>query len=301
MSALEHRPLVGIALIILAVSCFAALDTTVKYLSATVTVLLVVWFRYMFQAVVMSGVVLPGRGWRSLHTQHPWLHALRGLLLLLVSSLGFASLKYMPIGEFTAIIMLTPLVVTLMAAVFLKERVNGLRWLLVVGGFVGAMLVIQPAGEALGLAVLLPLGMVLFYAWFQILTGRMTRTEDTMTMHFYTGWTGALLMTLLLPWIWQAIPNWWTFVLLCMAGVFGTVGHLVLILAFKRAPTATLAPFLYAQVGMAVLSGWLVFDHIPGALELWGIALIVACGASVAWLSARVPAVLPPLDATSKP
>jgi len=288
MNPTVHRPLVGIAFILLAVACFAALDTTVKYLSATISVLLAVWFRYMFQAVVMSGVVLPTRGWRSLHTQHPWLHALRGVLLLLVSSLAFMSLVYMPLGEFTAIIMLTPLVVMLVAAVFLKEQVTGLRWLMVAGGFGGALLVIQPTGEAIGWAVLLPLSMVVFYAWFQILTSRMARTEDTMTMHFYTGWAGALLMTLVLPWIWQNIPNGSTFFWLCMAGVFGTVGHLMLILAFKRAPAATLAPLLYAQVGLAVLAGWLVFDHVPGTLELWGIALIVVCGATGVWLSFRV-------------
>lgn len=288
MNPIVHRPMVGIAFILLAVACFAALDTTVKYLSASVSVLLAVWFRYMFQAVVMSGVILPTRGWRSLHTQHPWLHALRGVLLLLVSSLAFMSLVYMPLGEFTAIIMLTPLVVMLVAAVFLKEQVTGLRWLMVAGGFGGALLVIQPTGEAIGWAVLLPLSMVVFYAWFQILTSRMARTEDTMTMHFYTGWAGALLMTLVLPWIWQNIPNWQTFFWLCMAGVFGTVGHLMLILAFKRAPAATLAPLLYAQVGLAVLAGWLVFDHVPGTLELWGIALIVVCGATGVWLSSRV-------------
>lgn len=288
MNPIVHRPMVGIAFILLAVACFAALDTTVKYLSASVSVLLAVWFRYMFQAVVMSGVILPTRGWRSLHTQHPWLHALRGVLLLLVSSLAFMSLVYMPLGEFTAIIMLTPLVVMLVAAMFLKEQVTGLRWLMVAGGFGGALLVIQPTGEAIGWAVLLPLSMVVFYAWFQILTSRMARTEDTMTMHFYTGWAGALLMTLVLPWIWQNIPNWQTFFWLCMAGVFGTVGHLMLILAFKRAPAATLAPLLYAQVGLAVLAGWLVFDHVPGTLELWGIALIVVCGATGVWLSSRV-------------
>lgn len=288
MNPIVHRPMVGIAFILLAVACFAALDTTVKYLSASVSVLLAVWFRYMFQAVVMSGVILPTRGWRSLHTQHPWLHALRGVLLLLVSSLAFMSLVYMPLGEFTAIIMLTPLVVMLVAAMFLKEQVTGLRWLMVAGGFGGALLVIQPTGEAIGWAVMLPLSMVVFYAWFQILTSRMARTEDTMTMHFYTGWSGALLMTLVLPWIWQNIPNWSTFFWLCMAGVFGTVGHLMLILAFKRAPAATLAPLLYAQVGLAVLAGWLVFDHVPGTLELWGIALIVVCGATGVWLSSRV-------------
>ena len=273
--------------LILAVACFAALDTTVKILSATVSVLLVVWFRYIFQALVMAGVVLSAGGWRSLRTQHPGQHALRGLLLLLTSTLGFASLIYMPVGEFTAIIMLTPLVVTLLAAVFLKESVNWLRWTLVLGGFAGALMVIQPTGQAIGWPVAIPLAMVVVYALFQILTSRMARTEDAMTMHFYTGWTGALLISLLLPWIWTAIEDWTTLVLLCLAGLFGTVGHFILIQAFKRAPAATLAPYLYVQIGFALLSGWLVFDHVPGALELWGIALIAACGASIAWLSAR--------------
>lgn len=291
MTPTHARPLLGVMFLIAAVACFAALDTTVKVLSATVSVLLVVWFRYLFQAVVMTGVVLPTRGWRSLTTRHPVLHAVRGGLLLTVSVLGFVSLIYMPLGEFTAIIMLTPLVVTLLAAVFLKERVNGLRWLLVLGGFGGALLVIQPTGQAIGWPVAIPLVMVLFYAVFQILTSRMARTEDAMTMHFYTGWSGALLISLALPWIWQAIPDGRTLALLCLAGLMGTVGHFLLIQAFARAPAATLAPYLYTQVGFAVFAGWLVFDHVPGALEFGGIGMIVVCGATMAWLTARTPRV----------
>ncbi len=281
------HPLRGVAFLVAAVACFAALDSAVKILSAAVPILLVVWFRYLFQAVVMAGVVLPTRGWQSLRTQHPWLHLLRGALLLAVSTLGFFSLIYMPVGEFTAIIMLTPLVVTLLAAVFLKEKVNLLRWALVLGGFSGALLVIQPTGQAVGWAVALPLVMTLAYAVFQILTSRMARTEDAMTMHFYTGWTGALLSTLLLPWIWQPVPDVQTGILLFLAGTMGTTGHFLLIQAFARAPAAMLAPYLYVQVGFALLAGWWLFDHVPGHLEWWGIGLIVLCGASLAWLSAR--------------
>jgi len=142
MGADYSRPLLGVFFLILAVACFALLDTTVKVLSATVSVLLVVWFRYLFQAIVMAAVLLPTRGWRSLRTAKPVQHVLRGILLLLTSTLGFISLIYMPVGEFTAIIMLTPLVVTLLAALFLKESVDLRRWLLVLGGFAGALLVI---------------------------------------------------------------------------------------------------------------------------------------------------------------
>lgn len=292
MSALpaSSRPLQGIALLLTALACFVVLDSSVKHISAVISVLIAVWFRYMFQAVVMSAVLLPLRGRQLLHTRHLPLQIVRGLLLLVVSVLGYYGVSLMPVGEFTAILMLTPLMVTLLAAVFLKERVSLLRWLLVAGGFAGALLIVQPwegADTSLGWVALLPLVMVLAYAAFQILTSRMARTEDAMTMHLYTGWVGALAMSLALPLIWQAIPDRETLALLFLLGLMGTVGHYLLILAFARAPAATLTPFLYAQIAFAMLAGWWVFDHIPGHVELGGIALIMACGATAAWLATR--------------
>lgn len=292
MSALaaSPRPVQGIALMLTALACFVVLDTSVKHISAVISVLIAVWFRYMFQALVMSAVLLPLRGRQLLQTRHLRLQILRGLLLLVVSVLGYYGVSLMPVGEFTAILMLTPLMVTLLAAVFLKESVTPLRWLLVAGGFAGALLIARPwEGEdtSLGWVALLPLVMVVAYAVFQILTSRMARTEDAMTMHLYTGWVGALGMSLALPLFWQAIPDRETLGLLMLLGLMGTLGHYLLILAFKRAPAATLTPFLYAQIAFAMLAGWWVFDHVPGRTELTGIGLIVLCGASAAWLAAR--------------
>lgn len=281
------RAALGVICLVLAVACFAVLDTAVKYVGAFVPVLMAVWFRYMFQAVAVTAVMLPVRGRSLLRTGHPRFQLLRGALLLAVSALSFLAVQFMPLGEFTAFVMTTPLVVTLLAAVFLKEKVPLVRWALVGGGFLGALLVVQPNGASFGWATLLPLAMVLTYAWFQILTSRMARTEDPMTMHFYTGWVGALLASLVLPLVWQAVPDTRTFALLCLVGLMGTVGHFLLILAFARAPASTLTPYLYAQIGFAMLCGWWVFDHIPGALELAGIGLIVLCGATASWLTAR--------------
>ena len=274
-------------LVILAMACFTGVDGLVKYLGAWVPLVVVMWFRYMFHAVVVTAVMLPLRGRSLVRTAHPRFQVLRGSLLLAVSAISFVALQYMPVGEFTAIVMITPLVVTLLAALFLRERVPPLRWVLVFGGFAGALLVVQPGGDVIGWASLLPLLMVVTYAWFQILTSRMARTEDPMTMHFYTGWVGALIATAVLPLVWQAMPDARTFAILCLVGLMGTVGHFLLILAFARAPASTLTPYLYAQIGFAMLCGWLVFDHIPGALELAGIALIVVCGATASWLTAR--------------
>ena len=134
-----------------------------------------------------------------MRTEHPRYQALRGVLLLSVSLMSFVAVQYMPVGEFTAIVMVTPLAVTLLAALFLRERVTVLRWLLVAGGFAGALLVVRPGGGFLGWAALIPLALVFIYAWFQILTAKMARTEDPMTMHFYTGWVGTLVASLVLP------------------------------------------------------------------------------------------------------
>jgi drug/metabolite transporter (DMT)-like permease len=259
--------MLGIVFLVSATACFAVLDTAVKYVGAFVSVLIAVWFRYTFQAVAVTAVMLPMRGRSLLRTAHPRFQLLRGALLLLVSVLSFISVQYMPVGEFTAIVMITPLVVTLLAALLLKERVSALRWVLVTGGFVGALLVVQPGGDVIGWASLLPLLMVFTYAWFQILTSQMARTEDPMTMHFYTGWVGALLSSLVLPVVWQTIPDvatfallasvalplaWQalpdarTFALLCLVGLMGTVGHFLLILAFARTRASTLTPYLYS-------------------------------------------------------
>jgi drug/metabolite transporter (DMT)-like permease len=129
--------------------------------------------------------------------------------------------------------------------------------------------------------------MVFCYAVFQILTSRMTRTEDPMTLHFYTGCVGAGLATLLVPLAWNGLPNGHTLALLCLAGLMGTVGHFLLIQAFARAPASTLSPFLYVQIGFALLCGWWVFDHVPGWLETTGVLLIVVCGVAASVLASR--------------
>ena len=284
-----HAPnaLAGIALVIAAGACFAALDTTTKYVSTAVPLLMALWFRYVFQAIATTAVVLPVRGMRIWRTRHlPW-HLLRGVLLLTSSLLAFASLRYMPVGEFTAIVMITPLAITLLAATLLKERVSPLRWALVAGGFAGTLMIIRPGGGAFGWSSLLPLALVASNASFQVLTSKLARTEDPVAMHLYTGWTGTLLSAITLPFVWTALPDPWLWAALCFMGLTATVGHFMLILAYYRAPAATLTPYLYSQIGFAMLSGILVFSHVPDPLSLAGIGMIALCGAAGAWLTVR--------------
>ncbi|MEJ7930690.1 DMT family transporter [Ramlibacter sp. AN1015] len=287
-AGVQRRIFAGIALVMCACLFFAGNDTGSKVVVlAGVPVMLGVWARYVVQALATTAVALPMRGWRVLRTRHPAFQCLRGVLLLAGSVFVFASLRYLPVGEFTAIIMIAPLVVTLLGATVLKERVSPLRWLLVAGGFAGTLVIIRPGGEAFSWAMLLPLCQVACNAGFQILTSKLARTEDPLTMQLYTSWVGALLATVALPLVWTALPSPWLWALLAAMGVLAAVGHFLLILAFQRAPASTLTPYVYVQIGFAMLAGWLVFGHVPDGWSVLGMALIAACGVAGAWLTLR--------------
>jgi len=286
---LNRSPLFAIALVLLAVACFATLDTITKLVTLTVPVMFALWFRYAFQAVATTVIMWPQRQSSLWATQNLGLQCLRGTLLLLTSMLTFFCLTFMPVGEFTAVAMTTPLVVTLLAAWLLKEQVSIWRWLLVAGGFVGTLCIIKPGGDMWNWLLLVPLFQVLAYASFQILTSRMVRTEDPITMHFYTGWVGTALATPPLWFYWQPPQTWQTWMGLVLMGLAGSSGHFFLIHAFRKAPAATLTPIFYAQIGMAILGGWLMFSHLPDTWSIAGMVLIACCGASSTWLAVRQP------------
>jgi drug/metabolite transporter (DMT)-like permease len=276
----------GIAFIVMALICFGALDTTTKIASTAAPVLMAVWARYLVQAVVTGAVLWPGRRARLFHTRRPLLQFVRGALLLTCSIIAFFSLRYMQVGEYTAIVMLTPLLLTVVAALALHEAVSWLRWLCVLGGFAGSMIVIRPDEDLFHWAMLLPLLLVAANTAFQVLTSRMTRTEDPGTMHFYTGLVGLSLTTLGLPFAWQALPLQ-VWLVIGLMGVLSTLGHFLLIVAYMRTPVAVLTPYLYLQIGFAALGGWLVFAHVPDAWSLAGIGLVSVSGVFGTWLTGR--------------
>jgi hypothetical protein len=139
--------------------------------------------------------------------------------------LAFTSLKYMPVGEFTAITLLSPLVITLLSVWTLKESIHPLRWLLVMGGFVGTLVIIRPGSHDFDWTLALPLLLVLANAGFQILTSHMSKTEDPITTHFYTGWIVTVLASLILPFVWQMPADGLVWLQLLLMGLMGSVGH----------------------------------------------------------------------------
>ncbi len=292
MTAAAPRPGLGIGLVLLMGACFAVSDTLIKYLGGWLPVLFLLWARYAIQAGAMA-IWLARRGWRGFATAHPRFQWMRGALLLVTSGMSFFGLQLMPVAEFTALGMLTPVVVTMLAAWVLHEPVSRMRWALVCGGFVGALIVIRPGSGVFGWAAIFPLLMALCYGCFQVLTSRLASLESPYTTHFYTGFSGAVLVTPLLLLhagdylaAAQAVPTA-KLLLVLGIGAFATAGHLCLIFAFGHAPMATLMPFVYTQIAFALAVSYIVFRHVPDGWAWVGMAVIAACGAVSAWLNAR--------------
>ena len=287
MSFWHSRTGAGVMLIVLAALCFAALDTSTKYATALAPVLMLLWFRYVFQAVVTFALRFPVQKMGLFATRNPRFQALRGVLLLITSACSFFGLQHLPVGEFTAMAMLSPLAATALAAWVLKDHVSQPRWLLMFVGLVGVMLVVRPGGQVFSWALLFPVLLVTTYGWFQVLTSRLSGEENPYTTHFYTGLVGAVVMSPIMVSSWNTaalLAHWPWFVLI---GFLGTFGHLMLIRAFMRASAPALTPYLYTQIAFATLGGWLVFQHVPDALAWLGIAVIAASGVGNALLSAH--------------
>ncbi len=287
---MQQRPGLGIFLILLMAACFAALDTSVKYLGAFLPVLLLLWARYAFQALAMGTWLLLRHG-PGFRVAHPKFQLARGALLMTASVMSFVGLKYMPLAEFTAVGMLAPVVVTSLAALFLNEPVSRLRWALVITGFVGALIVIRPGSGVFGWVAAFPLLMALSYGSFQALTAKLAALEHPLTTHFYTGLVGLVSITPVIAisavdvaTVLREAPTHQVALLLAL-GAFGTAGHLFLILALGMAPTATLMPFIYAQIPFALAASGLVFSHLPDSWAWLGMGVIAVSGAATVWLN----------------
>ena len=280
--------LAGIGLMALATLCFAILDTSAKYVMSAVPMLMALSIRYLLQAVVSTAVLLPLHGRGVLKPRHPRLQVLRAAVFAVTTLFAMWALRYMPVGEFAAVVMLVPMLATVLAVVVLKEKVSAWQWLFLTGALAGAMMIIRPGGRVgFGWWVLLPAACIVSSAWFQILSSRLGRIENPTTTHLCTVWLCAGAALLVLPWTWVTVasPSHWLALLLM--GTASALGHFLLAQSYRRAPASTLMPYMYCQIGFALLFGWLLFDHVPDQGAWSGIALIALCGVASAWLTAR--------------
>ncbi|PAU74893.1 DMT family transporter [Halomonas salipaludis] len=274
------RPLRGIGFMLAAGLLFVLLDTGVKLLGQDYSPIQVVWARYAGHMLVLGGYLI-WLGWprcRALmHTESLLGQVLRGLLLFGASTFAYLALRDLPLLQVYVVNFSAPLLVTLLAIPLLKERVTLARGAAVVVGFIGVIIAVGPVDWRAQPAALLPFGMTLCFALYQLTTRRFGRHDHPLTSLFYAGLAGALVSSAVVPLFWTPIALG-DLPLFLMVGLLGAVSQLALILAMRCAPASLVSPFLYTQIVWASLFGYLVFGDVPLLQVYLGAVLIIGAG-----------------------
>lgn len=275
-SAPTLNPTLGILWMLLTMLGFVSMDAMAKHLSRDYSVVQIVWARFTFHAVFLAAW-LGARFWHQIQTQRMGLQLGRSLVLMTTTGSYFGALAFIPLADASAIMMLSPIIVTALSVPLLGEQVGPRRWAGVAVGFVGALLIVRPGMGAMHWAALLALTGALSNALYNIMTKVLTRTEPLMTTLVYSATVGAAASALAVPFFWTT-PDLVGWIKLASLGVMGGVSHYCLIAAFTNAPAATVAPFLYTNLIWAGLYGYFLFDHLPDRWTVIGAAGIVGAG-----------------------
>jgi drug/metabolite transporter (DMT)-like permease len=207
----------------------------------------------------------------------------RAIMLVCSSLLIQLAFHSLPLAETTAFFFVTPLLVALLAGPLLGEKLRIRTWLATLAGFAGALLIARPGGALVGVGVAYTLGAALCYAFYQILTRKLSTTEPVMRQLFYTALVGSIVMSFALPVYWTGVvPTPLQGLLITSLGIFAGTGHFLLIRAYRETPASTLSPMLYFQLIWVILFGWLVFSQLPDPLSIVGMLIIGGSGLSLA-------------------
>ncbi|GJD50424.1 hypothetical protein OPKNFCMD_3163 [Methylobacterium crusticola] len=274
----QRDTLIGIALMVGAVAGFACIDASAKLLNRSMNPLLVVAARYIGSFVLVALVFGPRADAGLLRTRRPLLQALRSLSLVISTVCAFFALRYLPLAQVTSITFASPLVVALIAGPLLGERVGWRRVGAVLVGFAGVLVVSRPGMAGMHPAALLAVVTACVNGLYIVATRLLAAHDPPETTLIYTGLVGSVLMAPAVPFLWESPSEPLVWAGMAAIGAFGALGHWLLILAHKRAPASTLAPFAYAQLIWALILSLLVFGDLPDRWTVIGGAVVAASG-----------------------
>lgn len=262
---------------------FNCVDSAGKYLVQNHSVVTVIWARSFFHALFMVAYVAIKYSGPPPCPARWDLQVLRGLLLLGFAGFFFAALKYLPQAEAASISFMSPLLMLVLAGPLLGERVTVARWIAVLAGFAGMLVIVRPGSELAPIGIVFAILTVVCNSCFQLITRRLAHSGDPLLTILWTALISTIAATLILPIAPPtAWPNAWDSLLFLSFGLTGSLCHFFLIAAYRRAPASAIAPFIFCHIVYAVIFGWVFFGQFPDALSFTGIAVIVASGAGIA-------------------
>lgn len=272
-------PTSAILLVIAACFLFSFLDSSAKYLVLNgMAAPFVTWVRFTVHVFL---VLILFRAWSQpamFHTTSKSGQFVRGVFMFGSTIFNFLALQTLQLAETVSIYFFGPMLITALAGPLLGEHAGWRRWLAILVGFIGVMIITRPGLGAFGIGHVYAFLAVVSQAFYVIMTRKMGATETSESLIFYSALVPAILMLPVVP-IYGSMPQEsWHWLLLLGLGFFGGFGHYLLIRAYKIATTSALAPYPYSQMLWMIGLGWLIFDDLPDAWTLLGAGIIVSSG-----------------------
>ncbi|MEN9550935.1 MAG: DMT family transporter [Limnohabitans sp.] len=274
---------IGIALVTATTLMFAVLDTSAKWLVQTVPVLQVVWLRFVFHALLTTAIFMPSMGVGLFKIHNPRLQLLRGVMLALMTGLNFFALQYLQLAETGAVQFSVPILIALISALWLHEKLDLKKWLAICMGFAGVLVIIRPGSNGFHPAILLSIMNALLYAAFNLMTRRLAGSDHPISTQLASAMVPTVVLAPFAIWYWQTPDSWQVWCVLVLAGLTGGLGHTASALAHRYATAAVLGPFLYQQIIYMSFGGWLIFGQIPDAAVVLGAGIVVLSGLYLLW------------------
>lgn len=269
--------------VLLNISAFLLLpvmDGIAKHLSTEIHFIQVVWGRYFFMALISLLLTFFFFNKHLIWPKNIYIQVSRSMFLFLSTVFFFYAISLISLTEAITLHLVSPIVVTLLSGILLKELVGIRRWIAVFIGFIGAVIVIRPGFNELNIATLAALGSGISYGFYIISTRKLNMDSPLVTLIF-TGISGAILISIIVPYYWTLLNiNQW--LLLVSLAAVGSFAHLLMIISFKYAEASKLAPFGYFEIITNVLIGYIYFNDFPDKWIWIGLFFIVLSGVYIA-------------------
>ena len=274
----------GILLIILATLFFATMDGVSRYLAETYNVFVINMIRSWVLAILVISISLRKKNGlkKVITTKQPYIQFIRGILLILAILIGVYSFTTLGLVQTHSILSSFPLIVVAFSGPILKEKIGIQRWMAVLFGFIGVLIILNPADFIISFDALLPVAGAFVLGFYTILTRKVSETDTSETSFFWVAMVGCAVMSIIGPFFWEPIffKDWTLMALLC---ILSTAGHFLLIKAYENAEASVLQPFTYFQLFFASIIGIYIFnDKVTLSIFLGG-SIVVASGIFAAW------------------
>jgi drug/metabolite transporter (DMT)-like permease len=276
----------GMGLMVISTLLAPGIDIFAKLATDSVSPGVITLARFVFQALFMLPLVIVNGSWRRFSIRRSLIHAVRAAVIVIAMVCFVTTLAEMAVADAIAIFFVEPIILTVLASIFLGETIGWRRYTACAVGFLGAVIVIRPSFADVGYVALLPIVTAFCFAIFGLINRTVSQHEDTWSMQFQMALWGVPMAALLL-WAGHAAgmavlePSWpsgTAMIWLFGVGVVAALSGFLSVSAYRLAPASVLAPLQYIEIVSATVFGWLVFGNFPDAVKWLGIAIIIGSG-----------------------